>query len=112
MRLRSSGDRHEVRLSYLPVLWDMLVRRLVAEGKEAVDDVIAVMDQYFLTREDWDAVLELGVGSMDMEGVKIETAAKSAFTRVYVAHTPFFLSSLLWLTVCEATMPNLIRSHT
>ena len=83
MRLRSTGDRHEVRQQYIPALWSSLVQKLQLEGKEAVPDVIELMDSYFLTRDDWDAILELGVGRMDMEKVKIETQAKSTFTRLY-----------------------------
>ena len=83
MRLRTSADRFEVRQTYLPLLFDLLVRKLQHDGKEAVPDVIELMDQYFLTRDDWDAILELGVGRNDMEGVKIETQAKSTFTRKY-----------------------------
>lgn len=41
------------------------------------------MDSYYLTREDFDAVMELGVGEFDAENIKIETATKSQFTRVY-----------------------------
>ena len=41
------------------------------------------MDSYFLTKDDWDAVLELGVGPMDMEHVKIETNVKTSFTKTY-----------------------------
>jgi replication factor C subunit 1 len=39
------------------------------------------MDSYFMTREDFDAIQELGVGPMDEELVKIETKTKAAFTR-------------------------------
>ena len=52
-------------------------------GKDAIDGIIALMDSYYLTKDDWDAILELGVGDMDMEKVKIDTQAKSAFTRQY-----------------------------
>ncbi|PVI06836.1 DNA replication factor C, large subunit [Periconia macrospinosa] len=83
MRLRSSGDRHEVRQQYIPVFWQQLVKRLEQDGKDAVPDVIELMDSYFLTKDDFDAILELGVGPMQQDGVKIETAAKSAFTRIY-----------------------------
>ncbi|KAI9889706.1 MAG: hypothetical protein M1814_005005 [Vezdaea aestivalis] len=83
MRLRASGDRHEVRQQYLPVLWHMLIKRLQAEGKDSVQDVIDLMDSYFLTREDWDAIMELGVGKMDENVVDIATATKSTFTRLY-----------------------------
>ena len=52
-------------------------------GKEAVQDVIEFMDSYYLTKDDYDAILELGVGPMDMESVKLSTATKAAFTRTY-----------------------------
>lgn len=81
MRLRSSGDRHEIRQQYLPVLWDKLIRRLEVEGRDSVEDVIDLMDSYFLTREDWDCIMELGVGEQDMESVKLETQTKANFTR-------------------------------
>lgn len=82
MRLRSSGDRHEVRQQYLPVLWTQLVQKLQKEGKDAVPELIELMDSYFLTKEDFDAIMELGVGPMDQEKVKIETQAKATFTRL------------------------------
>ncbi|KAI9804584.1 MAG: hypothetical protein M1833_006657 [Piccolia ochrophora] len=96
MRLRASGDRHEIRQQYLPALWSELVRKLQVEGKDAVGDVIKLMDDYFLTREDFDAIMELGVGPMDMEHVKIDTQSKATFTRLYNQQShplPFMKSS-------------------
>jgi replication factor C subunit 1 len=81
MRLRSSGDRHEIRQQYVPVLWKGLVQKLQLEGKEAVTPIIELMDSYFLTKDDFDAIMELGVGPMDQEKIKIETQAKATFTR-------------------------------
>ncbi|KAL2872732.1 replication factor C subunit 1 [Aspergillus lucknowensis] len=83
MRLHASGDRHEVRQQYIPLLWDKLVRRLMAEGKDGVEGVIDFMDSYFLTRDDWDALVELGVGPMDESKVKLDTQTKATFTRLY-----------------------------
>jgi replication factor C subunit 1 len=82
MRLRTSGDRFEVRQTYLPLLFDRLVKKLQTEGKEAVPEIIELMDEYFLTKDDWDAIMELGVGDADMEKIKIETQAKATFTRM------------------------------
>lgn len=82
MRLRSSGDRHEVRQQYVPVLWTELVQKLQKQGRDAVPEVIELMDSYFLTKDDFDAIMELGVGPMDQEKVKIETQAKATFTRL------------------------------
>ncbi|KIV97718.1 hypothetical protein PV10_01431 [Exophiala mesophila] len=83
MRLRASADRHEVRQQYLPAIWNKTVNILQNEGKDSAQDVIDFMDSYYLTRDDYDAVLELGVGRMNQEAVKIDTATKAAFTRLY-----------------------------
>jgi replication factor C subunit 1 len=83
MRLRASGDRHEIRQQYLPALWNQLVRPLKDDGKDEVENVIELMDSYYLTRDDWDAIVELGLGPMDESKVKIAPATKSTFTRLY-----------------------------
>lgn len=83
MRLRASGDRHEIRQQYLPVLWVRLIKDLEKYGKDQVEKVIDLMDSYFLTKDDWDAIMELGVGPMNMESIRIDTQSKSAFTRIY-----------------------------
>lgn len=98
MRLRTSGDRHEIRQQYLPLLWTQLVRKLELHGSEpqCLDDVIKLMDSYFITKEDWEAIMELGVGPHDMDRVKLSTQVKSNFTRKYnaMAHPlPFMKAS-------------------
>ena len=82
MRLRSSGDRHEVRQQYIPVLWTEMISKLQKEGKEAVPEIIELMDSYYLTKDDFDAIMELGIGPMDQEKIKIESQAKATFTRL------------------------------
>ena len=84
MRLRSSADRHEIRQQYLPTLWYKTAQTLQRRGKEAVDLVIDLMDSYFLTKDDYDAIIELGVGPMNMERLELETQTKATFTRLYV----------------------------
>jgi len=51
-----------------------------------VEETIGYMDEYYLGKEDWDALVELGVDSMKEETIlkKIPTATKSAFTRQWV----------------------------
>ncbi|KAF2190833.1 DNA replication factor C, large subunit [Zopfia rhizophila CBS 207.26] len=83
MRLRSSGDKHEIRQQYVPVLWAQLVKKLEVEGKDAVPEIIELMDSYFLTKDDFDAIMELVVGPMEQEKVKLESQAKATFTRLY-----------------------------
>ncbi|GAB1213402.1 hypothetical protein ATERTT37_002551 [Aspergillus terreus] len=106
MRLRSSGNRDEIRQQYFPLIWTKLVRRLQEEGKDSVEDVIDFMDSYFLTREDWDALLELGLGPMDESTVKLETQTKATFTRIYNQRThpmPFMKASSV---VAPKNMPK------
>jgi len=70
-----------------------MIRKLEHEGKDAVPEVIELMDSYFLTKDDWDAVMELGVGSMDQDKVKIESQTKATFTRLCVPPLPTNASS-------------------
>lgn len=83
MRLRTSGNRDEIRQQYMPLLWDKSVRQLQDAGKDSVDGVIDFMDSYFLTRDDFDAMMELGLGPMDQSLVKLDTQTKATFTRLY-----------------------------
>jgi replication factor C subunit 1 len=71
-------------MQYMPALWTALIKRLQDAGRDAVEPVIELMDSYFLTKDDFDAIMELGLGPMDAEKVKIETQTKAAFTRLYV----------------------------
>lgn len=41
------------------------------------------MDSYYLTKDDWDAMIELGVGPLEMEDKAIDTQTRAAFTRAY-----------------------------
>ncbi|GAA5917835.1 hypothetical protein JCM8208_006381, partial [Rhodotorula glutinis] len=88
MRLRVSSDKRELRQSYLPTLFPRLVQPLQERGVDGVEEVIELMDEYYLGRDEWDAIVELGVGEgrgMDEVLKKIPAQTKSAFTRKYNA---------------------------
>ena len=55
------------------------------------------MDEYYIGRDEWEAILELGVGDNNGEATlkNIATATKTAFTRKFV-HVP--CSSLAQVT--------------
>ncbi|CAK7198991.1 DNA replication factor C complex subunit Rfc1 [Sporothrix eucalyptigena] len=103
MRLKASGDHNEVRQQYLPVLWYQLIKQLENEGKEAIDDVIELMDNYYLTRDDVDAIREMGLGPMSEDTVHIDTQTKAAFTRIYngMAHPVPFMKTTNNVTVAR-----------
>ncbi|KAF8185193.1 purine nucleotide binding protein [Pholiota molesta] len=71
--------------AYIPAMYPHIVRPLQEEGVSAVPEVIQKMDDYYLTKEDWDTIVELGVDEKkdDLVLKKISTATKTALTRKY-----------------------------
>ncbi|KAI8844475.1 replication factor RFC1 C terminal domain-containing protein [Chytriomyces cf. hyalinus JEL632] len=99
MRLHVSADKNEVRQSYLPALAPLITLPL-AKDSSGVEQVIQTMDDYYLTREDWDSILDLGLDECSAKALTadIPTATKTAFTRTYnkANHPkPFMTASLL-----------------
>ncbi|MCO5585169.1 hypothetical protein L7F22_039101 [Adiantum nelumboides] len=87
LRLVTTASRFEVREQYLPYFFPRLVRPMLdgqASDKAAVE-IMDFMDEYYLTPEDREIILELGMGENDWESLskKIPSATKSAFTRKY-----------------------------
>ncbi|PSR83153.1 hypothetical protein PHLCEN_2v5802 [Hermanssonia centrifuga] len=87
MRLKVSADKSELRHSYIPALFPYLVKPLMDQGASAVDEVIDRMDDYYLNREDWDTLVELGLDEYKDEVIlkKISSATKSSMTKKYNA---------------------------
>ncbi|KAJ7229198.1 replication factor RFC1 C terminal domain-containing protein [Mycena pura] len=85
MRLKISGDKSEIRQSYIPALFPHIVKPLMDVGASAVNEVIQKMDEYYLSKEDWDSIVELGVDERKDDAVlkKISTATKTALTKMY-----------------------------
>ncbi|KAJ7621564.1 replication factor RFC1 C terminal domain-containing protein [Mycena polygramma] len=98
MRLKVSGDKSEIRQSYLPALFPHIVKPLMDVGASAVEDVIGKMDEYYLSKEDWDTIVELGVDDKkdDLVLKKISAATKTTLTKKYNAGEhpiPFYKAS-------------------
>ncbi|KAJ2777816.1 DNA replication factor C complex subunit Rfc1 [Coemansia interrupta] len=91
MRLRVSADKTEIRKSYIPAMVPELIKPLTDQGASGIPDVIAVMDHYYLSKDHWDAMMELHLDGEQMVK-RIPTAVKSAFTREYkkVSHPVAF----------------------
>ncbi|PWY98183.1 DNA replication factor C, large subunit [Testicularia cyperi] len=87
MRLVCSGSRHDLRQHYLPSMWSLLIDPLVKRGAEGVEDVIELMDDYYLGMEDREAILELGIDPHNAEALakSIPSAVKAGLTRKYNA---------------------------
>ncbi|KAJ7265994.1 replication factor RFC1 C terminal domain-containing protein [Mycena haematopus] len=98
MRLKVSGDKSEIRQSYIPALFPHIVKPLMDVGASAAEEVIQKMDEYYLTKEDWDTIIELGVDDKNDDDVlkKISTATKTTLTKKYNASDhpiPFYKAS-------------------
>jgi len=101
MRLKVSGDKNEIRQSYIPALFPHIIKPLMDVGavslmgrfkvdatfllllQSAVAEVMEVMDDYYISKEDWDTIIELGVDEKKDDTVlkKISTATKTALTK-------------------------------
>ncbi|GAV54951.1 hypothetical protein ZYGR_0AS02740 [Zygosaccharomyces rouxii] len=87
-RLSTSTNKVGLRLDYLPALKKRLLDPISNEGSEGIDAVIKVMDDYYLTKEDWDTIMEFLIGPSSTESaLKIPTPVKTAFTRKYNSTT-------------------------
>ncbi|RKP25306.1 replication factor RFC1 C terminal domain-containing protein, partial [Syncephalis pseudoplumigaleata] len=85
MRLRVACGKDEIRAAYVPLLSHALTRPLLTEGTDGVPAVIDMLDYYYLSREDWDVLVQLRMGRESGEQLmkQIPSNVKSAFTRQY-----------------------------
>lgn len=88
-RLRTSTDKVELRLDYVPLLAKRLTENMIKNGESGIEETIDIMDYYYLSKEDWDIIIDFGVGNQkgDMILKKIPTKLKTAFTRKYNSTT-------------------------
>jgi len=85
MRLKVSGDKPEIRQYYVPALVPRLVKPLIDTGVSAIDEVIETMDDYYLSKDEWDTIIELGLDENKDSVIlkKISTTTKSTLTKRY-----------------------------
>ncbi|RKP07687.1 replication factor RFC1 C terminal domain-containing protein [Thamnocephalis sphaerospora] len=85
MRARVACDKQEIRKTYVPLLSRAMVQPLLSEGVDGVQSVINLLDTYYLTRDDWEALIAMRLGPESGEQLmkQIPSNVKSAFTRAY-----------------------------
>lgn len=84
MRLHISANKIGVGLDYLPVLKTLLSKPLIKKGTEGIEQVIKIMNEYYLTRDDFDTIIELATwpGQKDIMS-QLDSKVKASFTRTY-----------------------------
>jgi replication factor C subunit 1 len=80
MKLKASANKSDIRLEYLPSLSKFLINPMIERENDGIEEVINRMDYYYLNREDWDNIMDLGYQDLVK---KIPTKNKTAFTRLY-----------------------------
>ncbi|QSL65587.1 hypothetical protein MERGE_002900 [Pneumocystis wakefieldiae] len=88
MSLKITGNCTEVRKFYIPLLFDLLLRRLEIKGQDIIPDIIKLMDEYFLSKEHSEYILELSIGPNNGNLLKIPAQTKASFTKHIVYNTP------------------------
>ncbi|XP_018428309.1 PREDICTED: replication factor C subunit 1, partial [Nanorana parkeri] len=95
MSLRTRASKRALNLDYLPYMRDRLVQPLISRGSDGVQEVLDLMDTYYLMKEDFDNIMEIcSWGGKPSPFSKVDSKVKSAFTRSYnkEAHlTPYSL---------------------
>eukprot|EP01092_Planopodium_desertum_P013939 TRINITY_DN68706_c0_g1_i2.p2 TRINITY_DN68706_c0_g1~~TRINITY_DN68706_c0_g1_i2.p2 ORF type:complete len:212 (-),score=20.30 TRINITY_DN68706_c0_g1_i2:830-1465(-) len=79
MYSKTRANAESVLTDYLPHLLPLLTQPLLAQGKEGIPAVLNLMEEYGLTRDDWESIAEL----QKFDVKQIPTAVRSAFTREY-----------------------------
>lgn len=84
MRIHISANKLGVGMDYLSVLKILLTKPLIKQGTEGVSKVINLMNEYSITREDFDTICELATwpGQKDVTSL-IDSKVKASFTRQY-----------------------------
>merc|ERR1740133_444589 len=59
MQAQASGDKAEIRQAYVPALRTKLLAPLLERGSDGIPEVIALLDEYHLSKDDFDAIMEL-----------------------------------------------------
>jgi len=87
MTISANCMKSDINLDYVPFLRQKLSQPLLdasLDSSTAARQVIGVMDDYNLNREDWESILEIGTWGKQNDLIsKIPTKVKSAFTRLY-----------------------------
>lgn len=84
-KVSTSTNKLGLRMDYMPTFKQRLLKPLLDDGSDGIPKVIEIMDQYYLSKEDWDAIMEFMIGPDKTDTIlkKIPATVKSAFTRKY-----------------------------
>ncbi|CAN2388507.1 protein-DNA loading ATPase activity [Pristimantis euphronides] len=86
--LKTRTSKSALNLDYLPYMRDKLVQPLTVHGADGVQEVVDLMDTYYLMKEDYDNIMEIcSWGGKPTPFSKLDPKVKAAFTRGYNKET-------------------------
>ncbi|CAJ0647212.1 4967_t:CDS:10 [Entrophospora sp. SA101] len=89
LRLKCNANKDEILMDYIPALLTKLYHPLIG------DNVIDCLDEYGLTKEDWETIIELGMGSkFEAAMKKINSKTKTNLTKSRVSSSVDGISSM------------------
>ncbi|CAH1774477.1 unnamed protein product [Owenia fusiformis] len=84
MRLKVSCAKEGLSMEYLPHMKHRLTKPLIESETEGVREVIDMLDEYNMLKEDFDNIMDITLWSNEQNPMsKVATKVKSAFTRTY-----------------------------
>lgn len=84
MRLSISGGKQAVNLDYIQPILNAIIRPLIAEGSQGVPKTMQAMQDYFITRDDLDSLLEVCKWPNQADPMAgVDSKVKAALTRAY-----------------------------
>lgn len=96
--LRTYSSKRTLNMDYLSHMRDALVQPLTSQGVGGVQDVVALMDTYYLMKDDFENIMEVSSwGGKPSLFSKLDPKVKAAFTRAYNKEThltPYSLQSV------------------
>lgn len=83
-RLKASGSKEAINLDYSSHLRDLIVRPLLENGSDGVQDALNALQSYDLLKEDLESLTEVCKWPNKKDPMdKVESKVKAAFTRAY-----------------------------
>ncbi|XP_053560024.1 replication factor C subunit 1 isoform X2 [Bombina bombina] len=112
MSLRTRTTKVALNLDYLPYLRDTLVKPLTEHGADGVQQVVDLMDNYYLMKEDFDNIMEIcSWGGKASPFSKLDSKVKAAFTRGYNKESHMTPYSLQMVKASKREAPSSLDSE-
>ncbi|KAL7306082.1 hypothetical protein TKK_0001537 [Trichogramma kaykai] len=84
IRLTTGASKESVNLDYIKMLVNSILTPLINDGENGIDQAVAVMNEYHLSREDLDSLIELTQWPHTRDPMQtIPSKLKAAFTKAY-----------------------------